>query len=345
MVFLDLKKAFDMVNHDILCKKLHKYGLRTRTVDCFKNHLGSRTQRTKVNGVLSDERTTVCGVPQGSILGPLLFIIYINDLSEYLDESSCSLYADDTAIYYSNVSYIEVALTLSIELEIVRQWLHANKLTLNVSKTKYMYLGLILDEGLNFEAHIDKLYNKTCSKVGVIKKVRNCLDNKLALTLYKRLVLPHIDYCDVVYMSATRESMNKLQLVRNKALRVILQAGPRDHITDMHRDLHLLMLEKRRELHLGLLCHKNVYLVGEQRLSRFFVRLQYDQVFRRTRNMDNTTLKVPQRKSASGRKAECYWGPAHWNSLNKDIRKVENFNSFRRLLMKKAFGDIDNHPT
>ena len=92
----------------------------------------------------------------------------------------------------------------------------------------FKYLGLVMDEHLSFEMHIDKLYNKTYSKIGVIKKVRNCLDNKLALTLYKSLVLPHIDYCDVVYVSATKESLSKLQLVQNKACQVILQSGPRD---------------------------------------------------------------------------------------------------------------------
>ena len=212
VVFLDLKKAFDTVDHQILLRKLHMYGLDINSVKWFESYLSGQIQQTKVNGCLSDIRHMSHGVPQGSILGPLLFIIYINDLSEYLSETRTSLYADDTAIYCSSSSVIDIVLSLRIDLSAVTEWLRANKLTLNTSKTKYMFIGskaltskiteqtlcmagvqlervpvfkylrLWLDENLTFDHHVSKLYNKVCQKLGAIRKVRNCLGQPLALS-------------------------------------------------------------------------------------------------------------------------------------------------------------------
>ncbi len=150
-----------------------------------------------------------------------------------LTETTAKLYADNTAIVASSLSYIELILMLRIEMSNVVEWLRLNKLTLNVSKTKLMifgtqhklrsvtdlslhinnelvesvtvfkYLGVFLDQTLSFDHHIERVYKKTCSKVGLLKKVRHYIHHSTALTLYKSLVLPHIDYCDVVYMTAT----------------------------------------------------------------------------------------------------------------------------------------------
>ena len=198
VVFLDLKKAFDMVNHKILMKKLQKYGFNYLTVKWFESYLTGRYQCVKVMGVWSGELVVRCGVPQGSILGPLLFSLYINDLPEYLENTLVSLYADDTALYYQNESYVDIILNMRIELETVKQWPLLNKLTLNVKKTKFVifgskyklrqvdnlklyidgeeiervntfkYLGLMLDCELNFESHISYTYRKACSKLTLL---------------------------------------------------------------------------------------------------------------------------------------------------------------------------------
>ena len=141
VVFLDLKKAFDTVDHDILLCKLEMYGMGANALEWFRSYLKNRVQCAKVNNIVSSELTTRCGVPQGSILGPLLFIVYINDLNEILSETKANLYADDTAVYISGSNYIEVILALRIEMDNIVQWLRLNKLTLNVSKTKLMIFG------------------------------------------------------------------------------------------------------------------------------------------------------------------------------------------------------------
>ena len=127
VVFLYLKTAFDTVDHDILLKKLNKYGQCANALDWFTSYLNGRYQVNKVLGTVSDALPIICGVPQGSIQGSLLFILYISDLVDYLGDARIGLYADDTAIYYASRSPIELALTRKIELDMVSEWLRANK--------------------------------------------------------------------------------------------------------------------------------------------------------------------------------------------------------------------------
>ena len=276
------------------------YGLSREAVVWFASYLQGRVQYTKVNGQIWGKREIKCGVPQGSILGPMLFLVYVNDLYRYLGECKTSLYADDTAVYCLSESFVDIVLSLRIEASNIVQWLRANKLTLNVSKTKFMvfgtkhklenvadiplhadgeviervhsfkYLGVILDETLSFEEHIDTLYRKTCSKMGAIKKVTTCVNQETALMLYRSLMLQHLDYLDIVYMVATKEVLQKLQLIQNVACRVILRADNRDNVQDMHKQLGLLDLATRREMHLSFTCHKVVYSEGCSSLKKFF---------------------------------------------------------------------------
>ena len=198
VVFLDLKKAFDTVDHTILLKKLNTFNIGPLAINWFASYLSDRVQAVKSNGTKSEYLPITCGVPQGSILGPLLFILYINDLYTFLTDCTVSLYADDTALYTSAKTQIEIKLTLQIELTVVCEWLKANKLTLNAKKTKYVifgtkqtlttkpdlnlkvgndkieratsmkYLGVILDDHLTFDEHIAYIINKSSKKLGVL---------------------------------------------------------------------------------------------------------------------------------------------------------------------------------
>ena len=141
VLFLDLKKAFDTVDHSILLKKLQLYGLDPHAVQWFKSYLSNRFQSTYVNGTLSDYLPVSCGVPQGSVLGPLLFLIYINDLQECELSSSALMYADDTSLTLSAYDPATLEEKLNKDLDEVQKWLKSNKLTLNVKKTKYMIIG------------------------------------------------------------------------------------------------------------------------------------------------------------------------------------------------------------
>ena len=139
MYFLDFAKAFDTVNHDILLEKLKYYGFRDKSHALLESYLSNRVQRTEVNGVLSDEGIIKHGVPQGSVLGPLLFLLYINDISESSKILKFFLFADDTTVYYSDKLNSQTEKLLNCELEKVSNWLSANKLSLNVKKSNFLH--------------------------------------------------------------------------------------------------------------------------------------------------------------------------------------------------------------
>ena len=208
ILFLDLRKAFDTVNHTMLLRKLEKYGVSQSANAWIRNYLTDRRQCTKYKSATSASSHIDIGVPQGSILGPLLFIIYLNDLPSMLRNCKVACYADDTAIYVSGETKVEVQHQLQEDFECISYWLKANKLSLNVGKTKvmcmatqyfrgdrniyihldgieieqvdsYKYLGLIVDPKLTFCGHIDKLVKKSRQRIGAIAQVRKFIDKNL----------------------------------------------------------------------------------------------------------------------------------------------------------------------
>ena len=200
IVFLDLKKAFDTVDHELLLTKMNQYGIQGKSRDWFKSYLMNCTQRCSVNGCLSDFTTLKCGVPQGTIPGPFLFLIYINDLLNCLSFSSPRMYADDTHITYAGSDLHLIQSSISHDLEKLSKWLVSNKLTLNATKTEFMLirsrqrlstlsdtlelsidnvpiekvssvksLGIYVDENLTWRFDVDKLCKKIASAIGAIK--------------------------------------------------------------------------------------------------------------------------------------------------------------------------------
>ncbi len=369
MVFLDLKKAFDMVDHNILLSKLRKYGVTDHSNNWFKSYSTGRFQCVRHRGVKSNRKEVVCGVPQGSILGPLLFIIYINDLSEYLTECDVSLYADDTALFSSSISQIDLMMKLKMELSTISEWLKLNKLTLNVNKTKYVifgtrnqvqaqinykldvngqelervqhmkYLGVILDSQLTFDEHVNFIHSKAVKKLGIVRKSREFLDRKTSLTLYRSSVLPHLDYCDLIYENTSKTNLNKLQLVQNSACRIMLLADKRTSVSQMHKDLNLLPLDKCRDLHRAQDCFKHI---NDKTSSLSYMFIEKDSA-RPTRHGQTKQVHCPDLRTNYGHKAYSYRGPNFWNGLPNHIRLVTQKNEFRDTMTRLLMLD-ENHP-
>ena len=156
--------------------------------------------------------------------------------------------------------------------------------------------------------------------------------------------MPHYDYCDTAYMSANKETLNKLQVVQNIGCRTILLARKRTHIQDMHQALGLLPLTERRDLHLSLLCHKNIYNEQPQSLSKYFKPATLVGG-RRTWGTESNSMYVPNVLTDKGRQAIEYRGPLHWNNLDDNVKTITKFASFQKELMKRSSLELDNHPT
>ena len=261
VAFVDLKKAFDTVDHNLLVKKLDCIGIRTKLLKWSENYLTHRKQATLVNGKRSTNRDIRCGVPQGSILGPLFFLIYVNDIRHIGGKSDIFLFADDTSLLSSNKSQIIARDELEIQLTHLATWCSQNKLTVNLRKTKcmvfgtksmtksskiqkirindteldfvdtYKYLGIILDKSLTFNKHVQQCINSVSHKLFLLSKIRSYISEHMAITIYKTLIVPYLDYGDVLFINASRELLNKLQRLQNKCLRICLRTHPRTSVT------------------------------------------------------------------------------------------------------------------
>ena len=230
-IFIDLQKAFDTVNHKILLLKLEHYhyhwNIRGCVLEWFRSYSSERKQYFSVNGSNSNLLSITCGVPQGSVLGPLLFLIYINDLPNVSKKLTFYLFADDTNIYCESKNVSDLMRTVNKELRSVKKWLDANKLSLNIDKTNYIifhspsvsipsdvvikigkkhikrvkfvkFLGLLVDEHLNWKYHLIELSKKLARACGMFFKIRNLLPFDVLLCLYNALFLSFLQCMDLL---------------------------------------------------------------------------------------------------------------------------------------------------
>ena len=246
-IYLDLKKAFDTVSLDILLNKLFFLGIKGDMFKILKSYLHGRYQRTKFNNTISNQIEVKMGVPQGSILGPLLFILYINDLPNVSDQMKCYFFADDTAISIKSSCVAELQLKVNDIMPKVTDWFKSNRLSLNTSKTHFQiysrmdindidiqlnsckilrqksikYLGVVVEENLKFEKHVANVSSVISRNIGVMGRSKSVLTSRELLLLYNSLVLPHLNYCAAVWGSNYPTRLGKLEKLQKRAIRII----------------------------------------------------------------------------------------------------------------------------
>ena len=238
VVFLDIRKAFDSINHNILLSNMEEqFGVSN--VEWFASYISNREQACFVNGTMSTSKKIVCGVPQGSILGPLLFLLYINDLPDSLHDTTSCLYADDTQICTSAKDSGELIPPI---------WLISKKLQHHSSKTKFMYvaskhnlnkikddtpvmlngqpiprihsipcLGVTLDKTLSWEEHVEVIYKKVGAGIGMLKRIKPFVPAQMLQPIYSALIQPYFDYCSSFWDTCNKILKDKLQKYQNRA--------------------------------------------------------------------------------------------------------------------------------
>ena len=285
-VFLDLRKAFDTVDHNILLEKLKIYGLDNIAINWFKSYLSNRVQMTVVRDAKSKKLVIKTGVPQGSILGPLLFILFINDITN-ATELILSLFADDTTAQAFLDSIDEAEQFINKELQKLSNWLNDNRLVAHPAKTTFMvffaskqsrkmnlflngtkltqigsncetkttkFLGLYIDDKLNWEHHIEKVQAKTRSIIHLLSSVKRSFPTNLKILLYKSLLLPHIIYCLPIY--GRGKGAKKLDTYMKWGIRICANLRYNSHTNDHFKYFRILKYDDMYTLQLLLLGYK-----------------------------------------------------------------------------------------
>ena len=250
-IFIDLSKAFDTLNHNILLSKLEHYGIRGIPLLWLKDYLTNRKQFVCYNSASSLMRPITCGVPQGSILGPLLFILYVNDIVNCSKLLHFILFADDTNLFFSSKNYNDLMLTVNTELGKLSEWFRANRLSLNVAKTNYVlfgkrkkclsdtnfaitinenliervtstkFLGVYIDQDLNWKHHTAEIAKKISKSLGILNRVKYILPRSSLITLYRTMIHPYLIYCNIIWGGASLLALNRLECLQKRALRLI----------------------------------------------------------------------------------------------------------------------------
>ena len=278
VVFFDLRKAFDTVDHTILMSKLKNMGLSPNALSWIKSYLSARRQVTEANAKRSSELPVPCGVPQGSVLGPLLFLAYINDVELEIKNVNAYMFADDLALVSSGHDVRRVTRLLQDDTNAVSAWCALNRLTVNTDKTKVLwvyprrnppditeasitlnqrvlevvttfnYLGVTLDRHLTLGPQCTKLIGIIKSKLHLLKRTRLYTNQETTLLLYKQMVLPILEYCPLVIDGGPVGAVRKLQTLQNDCLRICKSiADPRDiRVHDLHLECKLDELAYRR---------------------------------------------------------------------------------------------------
>ena len=262
-LFLDFSKAFDTVNHEILFTKLEHYGVRGTALNLFRSYLFCREQFVEYNGTASTRSTIVCGVPQGSILGPLLFLIYINDLAHASSIIFSILFADDSNLFLSGKDPDELIRTMNTELLHIVKWLQVNKLSINLKKTHFMlfrkrktaislkekliingkkisqvqktkFLGVMIDHNLTFIQHMKFMKGKIARAHGLLNRGKKFFNKNTMKTLYNVFMLPYFMYCIEVWGRNCNKYLHNIVVMQKNALRLV--AGvPRRSKTYPHK--------------------------------------------------------------------------------------------------------------
>ena len=258
-IFLDLKKAFDTVDHGILLSKLSKYGAVGTPLRWFASYLTDRKQYCQINGHKSCLKNVLCGIPQGSCLGALLFILYVNDFEQCLEKCTANMYADDTSVTGPAEDLTQLCNDLKTEVGNIAEWLRLNKLSLNTDKTEYMvvghkpqtnsisepieikineepvkrvqtvkYLGTMVDENLTWNEQYKKLKGKIKSALSSLQKFRNILPQSKLDQVYRALLESHLRYSDELWGSLSNTKLDHLQSLQNRARTLIESSRLKD---------------------------------------------------------------------------------------------------------------------
>ena len=355
-IFLDFKKAFDCVDHEILLSKLFAYGIRGVAHDWFRSYLSERKQFVVINNSQSESTPITHGVPQGSILGPLLFILFINDLPKSSTLFKYVLFADDSTLSCSipQSDPDRTASLINNELSNVNNWLNANKICLNGDKTKYIifsykksielptikigendiqqtqytkFLGVLFDQHLTFNEHINYVSAKISKSIGILYKLNKYLPQNILTTLYLTLVQPYLTYGIVAWHGTSINLINKLFILQKKAIRAVNFLPYNSHTNDYFKEMRILKLSDLFKMQTSQYIFKTLHSNNDDELHANL--LKHSDIHNyNTRGADK--FNIPKYNKS---KSQCnidFSGTKIWNSLPVNIKNSKTISEFSK---------------
>jgi hypothetical protein len=372
LVLLDLSAAFDTVDHEILLQRLRTtFGIHDTVHQWFQSYLHGRTQYVRRGLIKSSKVRLTCGVPQGSVLGPLLFILYTADLISLIEDNGLSshLYADDTQVYGScrPVDIDTFSSKLSECIEVISNWMRSNRLQLNSDKTEILWcatgrrqhqlpttslltdgvpvtpvktvrnLGIFIDANLVMRTHVQRTVSRCFAALRQLRQIRNSVPAATFQSLVVALVLSRLDYGNSVLTGLPAHLVRRLQSVQNAAARLICNLRRSDHITDALVSLHWLRIPERVVFKIAVLTFKVIHGIAPEYLGPV-VRVADLTSRQALRSASTNCLVVPPFKlSTIGNRAFPVAGPQVWNSLPENITSAPSLSIFRKRLKTHLF--------
>ena len=346
-IFIDFAKAFDTVNHKILINKMHHYGIRGTLLSWFKDYLTDRHHYVVFNCKKSTATPVNLGVPQGSVLGPVLFLIYINDISDLFSENKTILFADDMTLYLTGPNQNELVLNANNELEKLYQWCLCNRLTINTGKTYFMlftttktphlinlkinneiisktdnirFLGVNYDDSLSFKHHINNLTQKISRHIALLYQIKDIIPSDVLKSIYYAHIYPLLTYCNPIWCTTYTTYLTPLRLLLKKIVRIITKSDYLAHTNPLFKDTKMLKLDDITKLEIAKLMYKNKNEMRDLLPSHNYS----------TRHRDS--LSVPIHRLSKFQHSTTYLGPVIWNTIDKKIQDAPSRNTFKYRL-------------
>ena len=353
-VFIDLKKAFDTVDHSILVTKLDHYGIRGVAKQWLSSYLENRKQYVCFNGTDSGFLPITCGVPQGSILGPTLFLLYVNDLCNVSTRLTSILFADDASCFIEGTDLADMCVQLPSEMNKLSTWFKTNRLSLNVSKTNCMifgrpdkpehhrvyidniviervncnkFLGVLIDSKLSWSDHVSYIRHKMSKNLSVMHRVKWLLNKSALYMIYCTLVLPYISYCCEIWGNTYKTRIQPLYIIQKRAIRICNHLEYRSHSKPAFFNLKTLTIADLVQFKSMVLMYK-IYnnLMPSNILSYFcMVHMSHDHDTRQAGHFKNMYCRTTLKSMCLSVR-----GPVTWNKLHTDLKNSTSVNMFKK---------------
>ena len=359
-IFLDFSKAFDTVDHEILLKKLDFYGFRGTSLQWIRSFLNNRTQFVEINQNRSSVSRLNVGVPQGSTLGPLLFLLYINDLSKSLTQLKSIHFADDTTLYLDMKPSIDHTLLINTELTRVQSWINANKLSLNVQKTNYMiisnrmghddlniclngqsiertdnhkFLGVLIDDKLRFNKHVEMLCSKMAQSIGMMRRISHLVPTNILKNLYYTMIYSRFTYAITTWGSAFPSTLSRLESLVKKAITLVTTHPNVNQTQSLYN-----FTEFQGVYDYFVLC-KMFKIVSENKHPHFTQKIHNQAILHNheTRSNVDNHLVPPRYTKTKCQNSFIFRGIKLWNTTHTEVRQSATLTEFKERLKRGSY--------